>query len=314
MTEPLQVDFAVEFPYRHSTGPAIARFLEGLRDRVIWGRRCDACGLVVVPANDHCETCGGGLGAWVEVGPGGTVTGLTTLAGGRTFVRVRLDGAGTDLLHLAAGEVAAGDRVRAAWAAERTGSILDLAGFDRTGSGDADLGEPPPAPAAGAIESIRTELRMPFRFSAGRLMTRFAEGVRRGELHAVRCPECGSRYVPPRPACPRCWVRTEGWERVADEGVVETFVVVNVPFQGQEVEIPYVLAHVRLDGADVSFLHLIGEPGDEGRLRPPPDGVRLGMRVRAAWRAPRERTGFLSEDVDHFEPVEGESQRDSERD
>ncbi|MEX2457595.1 MAG: zinc ribbon domain-containing protein, partial [Actinomycetota bacterium] len=85
MTEPLRVDFAVEFPYRHSTGPAIGRFLEGLRDRVILGRRCEACDRVVVPANDHCETCAHELGAWVEVGPAGAVVGLTAVADGRTF-------------------------------------------------------------------------------------------------------------------------------------------------------------------------------------------------------------------------------------
>jgi uncharacterized OB-fold protein len=286
-SRPLEVDFEVAFPYRHSTGPAVGRFLAGLRDRVVWGRRCAFCDRVVVPASDHCETCGSGLSDWVEVGPEGTVAAIT-VADGIAFVAVRLDGAGTDLVHRGDPGLVRGMRVRPAWADEPAGSILDLERFVPADDVVADR-----PPAGEPVEAIRTDLRLPFRFSAGRLLTRFAEGLRAGEIHGVRCPECRSLYVPPRPTCPRCWERTEGWVRVADEGVVETFVVVNVPFPGQEVEIPYVLGHVRLDGAGSSFLHLVGVP---------PSEARIGMRVRAAWRPPRERRGFLSEDVDHFDP------------
>ena len=287
----MRVEYEVAFPYRHSTGPALGRFLAGLRDRVIWGRRCDACDRVVVPANDHCETCGSDLGEWIEVGPEGTVTGVTVVEEPEpaAYVTVRLDGAGTDLTHRGAPGLERDMRVRPAWADAPTGSILDL---DRFVAADGAVAERPPA--GEAVEAIGTDLRLPFTFSAGRLLSRFAEGLRRGEIHGVRCPECRSVYVPPRPTCPRCWERTEGWEPVADTGTVETFVVVNVPFPGQEVEIPYVLAHVRLDGADASFLHLVAVSAGKARI---------GMRVRAAWRPPEDRRGFLSEDVDHFDPI-----------
>lgn len=139
---PRIADFEVEFPFLHATGPALSRFLTALRDDgVIWGRRCDVCAKVVVPAQDYCDTCAAGLGEWVEVGPEGTLQGLTVverdmpLAGLEppfAFVRVRLDGAGTDLVHLAADPrgLARGARVRAVWAAERTGTIRDIAGFE----------------------------------------------------------------------------------------------------------------------------------------------------------------------------------------
>ena len=67
-----------------------------------------------------------------------------------------------------------------------------------------------------------------------------------------------------------------------DTGIVTTFCVVNVPFQGQRVTPPYVAASVLLDGADIAFQHLI--------LGCEPDEVRMGMRVEAVWK-PREEWG-----------------------
>ena len=49
----------------------------------------------------------------------------------------------------------------------------------------------------------------------------------------------------------------------------------NVPFQGQSIEIPYICAQILLDGANIAFMGLIQEiPADE---------VRMGMRVEAVW-------------------------------
>jgi uncharacterized protein len=56
---------------------------------------------------------------------------------------------------------------------------------------------------------------------------------------------------------------------------VATFLVVNVPFANQEVEIPYTAVEVLFDNAHTTsqFL-LLGTPVDE---------VRSGMRVEAVW-------------------------------
>jgi len=147
------------------------------------------------------------------------------------------------------------------------------------------------------VTSVASHLRLPFRFSAGAVASSFADGLRRGEIFGNRCPSCRRLYVPPRAFCSPCWRACEGWERVADAGTIATFVVVNVPFYGQQIRIPYVLAHVRLDGADSTFLHLVGEERG-GELEPVE--VQIGSRVRAMWRPAERRRGFLNEDVDHF--------------
>jgi uncharacterized OB-fold protein len=79
-----------------------------------------------------------------------------------------------------------------------------------------------------------------------------------------------------------------------DTGTVTTFCIVNVPYPGQRVTPPYVAAAVLLDGADISFQHLVlGCDASE---------VHMGMRVKAVWK-PREQWGTTAENISHFGPA-----------
>jgi uncharacterized OB-fold protein len=289
----------IEAPYVHATGSAVSRFFTALRDEgVILGRQCARCKKVIVPARDHCETCGRDLQDFVPVGPEGRLMGLAIMREPMpgvgidppfAFVRVRLDGASVDLIHLAkeVEGLVRGARVRAVFAEERSGTIRDIEHFALAGG----QGAPSGVVGEAVITAIRTHLRHPFRLSSGALVSRFQDAVRGGEIRGNRCTRCRAVYTPPVACCPRCWARCEGWERVSDRGTVTSFVVVNVPFYGQEIEIPYVLAHIALDGADSTLFHLVVPATD----------VEMGMRVQAVWRAPRERKGFINDDIDHFE-------------
>jgi uncharacterized OB-fold protein len=302
-------DYEVRAPYLHSTGPAVGRFLAALRDDcALWGRRCETCDRVVVPAQDHCDTCGAELAAWVRVGPEGTVTGLAVAASGTAFARIRLDDAGTDLVHVIADPrgVTRGARVRPIFAEHRVGSIRDIVTFAlASGAAPAAALAPAspnaPAPPAAPVTSVATELRLPFRSSAGALQSRFQDAVRQGEIRSNRCPSCQRVYVPPRSFCARCACACEGWMLLPDTGALVTYVVVNVPFHGQEIEIPYVLGNILLDGASMDFLHLLGTTGADGKLVAPRQTPRIGARVRAVWRPAPSRRGFLNDDIDHFE-------------
>src|SRR2546430_16349722 len=65
VTEPLEQRVVTEFPYKHSTGEVIGRFLAGLKDQKrIWGQRVAGQGVVVPPVG-YSETdgsAGGGGG------------------------------------------------------------------------------------------------------------------------------------------------------------------------------------------------------------------------------------------------------------
>jgi uncharacterized OB-fold protein len=141
---PMFSDWTMEFPYKHSTGETIGRFLAGLRDqRRIWGQRVPGQG-VIVPPLGYGETDGADGGEWVAVANTGTVAavavvheaveGIHPATAAFAFVLVRLDGADTALPHVVTDgvdRVRVGSRVEAVWRpdGERVGSIRDIAGF-----------------------------------------------------------------------------------------------------------------------------------------------------------------------------------------
>ena len=48
--EPMHAEVVMEFPYKHSTGETIGRFLAGLKEQqTIWGQRVAGQGVVVPP-------------------------------------------------------------------------------------------------------------------------------------------------------------------------------------------------------------------------------------------------------------------------
>ena len=141
---PMESRQTMEFPYKHSTGPVVGRFLAGLKEqKKIWGQRVSGQGVVVPPVG-YSESDGSEGGEWVEVKDTGVVTAVAVvrkpierLHPSMTpfaFVLVRLDGADTALAHVVkegCDRVRVGARVQAVWAADeqRTGSIRDIDSF-----------------------------------------------------------------------------------------------------------------------------------------------------------------------------------------
>ena len=89
--------------------------------------------------------------------------------------------------------------------------------------------------------------------------------------------------MPSRGSCPTDGVPTDEIVELPNTGTVTTYCVVNVPFAGQSIEIPYICGQILLDGANLSFMGLIQEI--------PIDEIRMGMRVEAVWVAARGAGG-----------------------
>jgi len=148
-----------------------------------------------------------------------------------------------------------------------------------------------PAPP---VTTLATPIRIDYEYTAGAAQSRFLEGLARGVFVGQRCPVCGKVYVPPRGSCPTDGVPTTEDVELANTGTVTTFCVVNVPFAGQQIEIPYICAQILLDGANIAFMGLIQEI--------PPDQVRMGLRVEAVWK-PADQWGPSMESVEYFRPT-----------
>jgi len=304
VTPPLRAPLEIGFDYTRSLGPTLSQFMTALAGRQILGARA-ADGRVHAPPFEYDPVTLAPPSELVPVGPGGTVTTWTWVprpAEGQpldhpfAWALIRLDGADTAMLHAVdAGSAAAmrtGMRVRVRWAPEPAGHIRDIACFEPDGAPAA------PVPAADAppepVTMITTPVRLHYEHTVSPGESRFLRALAEGRLVAERCPACGKVYIPPRGACPTDGVPTADEVELPDHGIVTTFCVVNVPYPGQRVAPPYVAAAVLLDGADIPFQHLI--------LGCEPDEVRMGLRVRAAWK-PREEWGTTMENIDHFRPT-----------
>lgn len=134
------------------------------------------------------------------------------------------------------------------------------------------------------VKRILSPVRLEYRVSAGREKSLFLSAMLEGKLFGQRCPKCRKVYLPPR-ACPTCGVPTVERVPVGEVGTLTTFCVVNVPFEGQTMKLPYVYGSILLDGADLPIYHLVD--GIDAK------DVRMGLRVKAEWQPKEKRTPSL---------------------
>ena len=140
-------------------------------------------------------------------------------------------------------------------------------------------------------------ISLDYTYTAGAATTRFLKKVSEGKIVGQKCPKCTAVYVPPRGSCPRCGVATEEEVELVDKGSVESFTIVHIPIPGNPIVPPYVCAMIRLEGANISFLHLIQEIDLKD--------IRIGMRVEAVWKDKSEWDTTL-ENIKWFKPSGGE--------
>ena len=143
------------------------------------------------------------------------------------------------------------------------------------------------------VTTLATPMRLDYQYTAGLSQSRFLQGIAQGKFIGQRCPACHKVYVPPRGSCPTDGVATTDPVELSNSGTVTTYCVVNVPFQGQSIEIPYICAQILLDGANLSFMGLLQEI--------PTDQIRMGMRVEAVWVDEAELIPSLAS-VKYFRP------------
>ncbi|MET7859350.1 OB-fold domain-containing protein [Streptomyces sp. NPDC005318] len=287
MPDVLSAPLVVEFPFTRSLGPVQSAFLTGLRERTVLGVRT-ADGKILVPPVEYDPVTAEELRELAELATTGTVTTWAwnpaprrdqPLATPFAWVLVKLDGADTALLHVldAPGPEAVhtGLRVRIRWAQQRTGAITDIACFEPYESEDTAESTPHSGEFADPVTGIVTPARLDYTYTPGRAQSAYLNALSEQRTVGERCPSCRKVYVPPRGACPTCGLATAEQVEVGPRGTVTTYCIVNIKAKNLDIEVPYVYAHIALDGADLALHGRIGGI--------PYDQVRMGLRVEPVW-------------------------------
>ncbi|MFD5063737.1 Zn-ribbon domain-containing OB-fold protein [Streptomyces sp. NPDC058394] len=287
MPDVLSAPLVVEFPFTRSLGPVQSAFLTGLRERTVLGVRTGD-GKVLVPPVEYDPVTAEELCELTEVAATGTVTTWAwnpaprrdqPLATPFAWVLVKLDGADTALLHVldAPGPEAVhtGMRVRIRWAPQRTGAITDIACFEPYEGEATAESTPHSGEFADPVTGIVTPARLDYTYTPGRAQSAYLNALSEQRTVGERCPSCRKVYVPPRGACPTCGVATAEQVEVGPRGTVTTYCIVNIKAKNLDIEVPYVYAHIALDGADLALHGRIGGI--------PCDQVRMGLRVEPVW-------------------------------
>jgi uncharacterized OB-fold protein len=141
---------------------------------------------------------------------------------------------------------------------------------------------------------VEGKLALPYKYFAGRVGSRFIVALRdEKKILGVRCTRCDRTFVPPRQTCERCFEDlSESWVELSHTGEVTNYTVVRYPDRHLPREVPFVLAMIKLGGADTAFPHIL-----EGVA---PEAVKVGMTVKAVF---ADETTHTILDIDHFEPV-----------
>ena len=109
----------------------------------------------------------------------------------------------------------------------------------------------------------------------------FREVVENQRLMGTKCQGCGKVWCPPRLFCSDCYGDTEWVELSAQGTVMASIDVYYVPANyslHDYLDLPYVLALIKLDGADTCLYNVVFTP-DQGVSQ-----IKRGTRVKAVFR------------------------------
>jgi uncharacterized OB-fold protein len=142
---------------------------------------------------------------------------------------------------------------------------------------------------------IDGKLALPYQYFAGRTGSRFLITLRdEKKIKGLRCEKCNKTFIPPRSTCERCFSDiSDNWVELRNGGIVTGFTIVRYAEPHQPLEPPYILALIKLDGADTPIPHLVkGIPISQ---------MKVGLKVTAVFA--KETTSTIM-DIDHFRPDE----------
>lgn len=141
---------------------------------------------------------------------------------------------------------------------------------------------------------VNGKLALPYTYFAGRVGSKFLTTIRdEKKIMGMKCNKCNKVFVPPRQTCDVCMedIR-DNWVDVQNTGKVTNFTVVRYNDKHLPKKAPYILAMIKLEGADTPLVHVV-----EGIDL---DKAKIGMKVKAVF---ADETTNTIMDIDHFAPA-----------
>ena len=139
--------------------------------------------------------------------------------------------------------------------------------LDQITANDPENRSPDPWADFRDVEILNLEWTQRYKHSLGKY-SRFFLALEEGKFLATRCSGCQQTWSPPRPACPTC-LQPTAWVELTGQGELVSWSVLHYApkMLADSLSTPYVLAYVRLDGADTLFAHLLQFEGAFSELR-----------------------------------------------
>lgn len=135
-----------------------------------------------------------------------------------------------------------------------------------------------------------------YHWDAGVGIGTYLAGLKKGVILGSHCPSCRKIVVPPRTLCEWCFRPMDEYVQLKDTGTVNTFSLCYIAWDTERIKVPEIPAVIEIDGASPlhGIMHMLGEVD--------PKEVKVGMRVQAVWKPPRERMGSIN-DILYFKPI-----------
>jgi len=144
-----------------------------------------------------------------------------------------------------------------------------------------------------APQAWQGNLPVTSRYTYGLAGERFFRALKDdGAIMGSYCPDCNHTYVPATIFCERCLGELTEWNDMGLVGILHTFTVVYVGYDGTPLDEP----------ETVGFISL-GDGGIVHRIDAEPDELFIGMPMQAALKPKSERKGSIL-DIEGFKLVE----------
>jgi uncharacterized OB-fold protein len=124
------------------------------------------------------------------------------------------------------------------------------------------------------------ELPLNYVYTLGVSGDKFAKGLKDGILYASKCTNCGSKFLPPKSYCTKCYEKIESYIGLHEHGVVS-----GLTEAGNDI-----FAYVTFKGVTGGMVHRLLKP------------AKVGSKVIPRFASKKDRKGSIS-DLIGFEPV-----------